>query len=132
MATTQSTYNKPLRCLKAMVKFCSLWCLLVIQCLLSFSWWGICCAGASRVTPCSLQPNFLCKKHLLLCLIGGSPPPERHWSDLTSEAHCESTERVDKRVKAWAWKEVLGQGQLTESSSLWGWNPNGCGEQLHP
>lgn len=108
MATTQSAYNKPLRPLKAMVKFRSPWCLLVIQCLLRFSCWRICSSGASQVTLCSLQPNFLCKKHLLLCLIGGLPPPEWHWSDLTLEAHCECTLHVDTCVKAWTWKGGTG------------------------
>ena len=88
--------------------------LLVIQCLLGFCWWRICYSGASQVSPCSFQPNFLCKKHLLLCLIGGLPPPEWHWGDLTWRHIV-----IAQSVWAGVWR--LGHGRRCRAKgSLWG------------
>ena len=78
MATKQHLYNKSLGHLKAMV-FSSLVVSVNHSVLVEASGDGefaIQELHESGVTSCSLQSNFLCKKHLLLCLIGGSPAPE--------------------------------------------------------
>ena len=78
MATKQHLYNKSLGRLKAMV-FSSLVVFVNHSVLVEASGDGefaIQELHESGVTSFSLQSNFLCKKHLLLCLIGGSPAPE--------------------------------------------------------
>lgn len=83
MATTQHLYNKSSGLLKAMV-FSSLEIFVNRSVLVEASGDGgfaIQELHESGVASCSLQSNFLCKEYLL-CLIGGSPAPRLHWSDL--------------------------------------------------
>lgn len=76
MATKPHLYNKSLGHLKAMV-FSSLVVFVNHSVLVEASGeFAIQELHESGVTSCSFQSSFLCKRHLLLCLIGGSPAPE--------------------------------------------------------